>query len=84
MPPTPARYRALQWFADHDADPLSVLLAPKPSRRMINLMLQDGHLERRPVGQFGHARYLLTEEARRLLANSNKGFCQRSRKIHLR
>jgi hypothetical protein len=36
-------------------------------------MLQDGHLERRPVGQFGYEHWLLTEEAWRLLANMNKG-----------
>jgi hypothetical protein len=41
---TPARYRALEWFADHERDPLSVLLRKRPSARMRNLMAREGQV----------------------------------------
>lgn len=66
--PTRARYRALTWFRDHKADPLSVLMRKRPSTRMCNLMLREGQVERIAVGQLHHHRWLLTDKGATLLA----------------
>lgn len=65
---TTARYRALQWFADHERDPLSVLLTAKPSTKMRRLMAREGQVFRVPVGQFNYDRWLLTDAGRAALA----------------
>jgi hypothetical protein len=72
---TPARYRALQWFADHERDPLSVLMKEKPSTKMRRLMAREGQVFRVPVGQFNYDRWLLTDEGRGLLANKPRQKC---------
>jgi hypothetical protein len=65
---TRARYRALGWFADHERDPLSVLLAKRPSTRMRNLMWREGQLKRITLGQFNLERWLLTDTGIEVLA----------------
>jgi hypothetical protein len=65
---TTARYRALQWFADHERDPLSVLMTEKPSTKMRRLMAREGQVFRVPVGQFNYQRWLLTDAGRAVLA----------------
>lgn len=42
---TPARKRALAWFALHDEDPTAVLLGTPPSTRMHRLMRKEGQLD---------------------------------------
>ncbi|WLB24917.1 hypothetical protein QIH85_23850 [Bradyrhizobium japonicum] len=70
---TTARYAALQWFADHERDPLSVLMAAKPSTKMRRLMAREGQVFRVPVGQFNYDRWLLTDAGRAALASRPKG-----------
>jgi hypothetical protein len=70
---TPARYRALRWFADHEADPLSVLLRRRPSVRMRNLMEREHQLVRIALGQFNHHRWLLTGMGEQVLAAKQRG-----------
>jgi hypothetical protein len=49
---TPARYRALQWFADHEQDPTSVLLGPRPTVRMSRLMSREHQVMVVPPGRW--------------------------------
>src|ERR1700693_15637 len=70
---TPARYRALRWFADHQADPLSVLLRKRPSVRMRNLMEREHQLVRIALGQFNYNRWLLTGMGEQVLADKREG-----------
>lgn len=65
---TKARRLALQWFADHEREPLSVLMADKPTPRMRRLMVKEGHVARIPVGQFGFDKWVLTYAGREALA----------------
>lgn len=65
---TPARYTALQWFFDHEAQgPDGVFNRKPPTVRMRKLMEADGHVVKEPVGQFGYRRWLLTAKGRELL-----------------
>ncbi|WP_249733954.1 hypothetical protein [Bradyrhizobium sp. sGM-13] len=70
---TPARYRALQWLRDHEADPLSVLLRKRPSARMCNLMEREHQVVRAALGQFNHYRWLLTGMGAQVLADKTRG-----------
>src|ERR1700751_2093820 len=70
---SPARYRALRWFADHEADPLSVLSRKRPSVRMRNLMEREHQLVRIALGQFNHHRWLLTGMGEQVLADKKGG-----------
>src|ERR1700752_4925486 len=70
---SPARYRALRWFADHEADPLSVLLRRRPSVRMRNLMEREHQLVRIALGEFNHHRWLLTGMGEQVLAEKMRG-----------
>jgi len=47
---TPARWRALHWYADHEINVNAVMGRPQPSTRMRNLMLIEQQLDRVPVG----------------------------------
>ncbi|MBT1509489.1 hypothetical protein KIP88_03145 [Bradyrhizobium sp. SRL28] len=65
---TPARYRALKWFHDHEAlGPDEVFTRKPPTTRMHRLMAKDGHVALVPVGQFGFSKWVLTPEGRRVL-----------------
>ena len=64
---TPARYRALTWFRDHEAEPTAVLMRKRPSTRMRKLMEQDGQVRREAVDQFKFERWLLTDKGAQLL-----------------
>lgn len=64
---TPARYRALAWFRDHEAEPTAVLMRKRPSTRMRKLMEQDGQVRREAVDQFKFERWLLTDKGAQLL-----------------
>jgi hypothetical protein len=66
--PSPARYRALQWFRDHEAlGPDGVFNRKPPSGRMRNMMAADGQVAKEPVGQFKYQRWLLTAKGREVL-----------------
>ena len=65
---TRARYRALTWFRDHEAEPTGVLMRKRPSTRMRKLMEQDGQVKREAVNQFRFDRWLLTDKGAQLLA----------------
>jgi hypothetical protein len=58
------RRYALLWFADHDADPTSVLLRHPPSTRMHRLMRREGELD-----EYWH----LTEIGKRALEGAAQG-----------
>jgi hypothetical protein len=66
---TPARYRALQWFLDHEVlGPDAVLLGRKPpSTKMRRLMAREGQVIRLPLGQFEYQKWLLTPLGRETL-----------------
>jgi hypothetical protein len=67
--PTPARYRALAWFADHEArGPDEVFSRKPPSTRMRRLMAKEGEVVRLPLGQFEHFQWRLTPLGREVLA----------------
>jgi hypothetical protein len=67
--PTPARYIALQWFADHEAlGPDAVFQRKPPSARMRHMMAQEGEVMRLPIGQFEYQKWLLTDKGREILA----------------
>jgi hypothetical protein len=63
---TPGRWRALQWFADHERDPTAMLFSKRPSRRMIRLMAHEGQLTGLP------SMWILTKAGRDVLANKRK------------
>jgi hypothetical protein len=68
MMPTPARYRALQWFLDHEAQgPDEVFNRRPPSARMRKLMAKEGQVVRLPLGQFEHHHWRLTPLGREVL-----------------
>jgi hypothetical protein len=69
---TPARWRALHWYADHEINVNAVKGRPQPSTRMRNFMLIEQQLDRVPVGAFGHHRFVLTAAARGLLERKGK------------
>jgi len=71
---TPARYRALQWFADHEeADGKTDMLFVKPpTAKMRRLMATDGLVIRLPLQHFGHEGWLLTPKGREVLANRKR------------
>jgi hypothetical protein len=69
---TTARWRALRWFADHAADINKVMGRRQPSGKMRKLMIREGQLQRVPVGGFGHAYFVLTEQGWLMLANKHK------------
>lgn len=65
---TPARYKALQWFFDHEQlGPDGVFTRRPPSARMRRLMANDGHVFRIPVGQFAYQQWRLTPLGREVL-----------------
>jgi hypothetical protein len=64
---TTARYRALQWFADHERDPLAVLMQERPSTKMVRLMAREDQVYRIPVHQFNYERWLLTDAGKQIL-----------------
>ena len=65
---TLARFRALQWFFDHEArGPDSVFNQKPPSARMRRLMSQEGQVIRLPIGQFEYQKWLLTPKGREAL-----------------
>jgi hypothetical protein len=65
---TPARYRALQWFLDHEAlGPDAVFNSKPPTVRMRNMMEVAGQVAKEPVGQFKYQRWLLTAKGREVL-----------------
>lgn len=67
--PSPARYNALQWFFDHEAQgPDGVFTRRPPSARMRRLMAKQGELIRLPIGQFEYQKWLLTDKGREVLA----------------
>jgi hypothetical protein len=67
--PTPARYRALQWFHDHETlGPDGVFGGRPPSTKMRRLMARQGEVVRLPIGQFNYQRWLLTAKGREVLA----------------
>lgn len=67
---TPARYKALKWFLDHEElGPNGVLTRRPPSARMRKLMAQDDQVFRIPVGQFSYQQWRLTPKGREILAN---------------
>jgi hypothetical protein len=62
---TPARYKALKWFLDHEElGPDGVFSRRPPSARMRRLMAKDGQVYRIPVGQFAYQQWRLTPEGR--------------------
>jgi hypothetical protein len=66
--PTPRRYRALQWFYDHEVLGNDAMLRRKaPTTWMRRLMLKEGEVEPYPIGQFGFQRWLLTPLGRQTL-----------------
>jgi hypothetical protein len=65
---TPARYRALQWFLDHETlGPDGVFGKKPPSARMVRLMVNEGQIMRLPLGQFKYGKWLLTKQGRDVL-----------------
>lgn len=65
---TPARYRALQWFLDHEAlGPDAMMRRQPPTTRMRRLMAKEGEVIRLPLGQFEHGKWLLTSKGREKL-----------------
>jgi hypothetical protein len=65
---TSARYRALQWFHDHEAlGPDGVFGRKPPTTRMRRLMAKEGEVYRIPVGQFAFGKWLLTPQGREKL-----------------
>jgi hypothetical protein len=69
---TPARWYALRWFADHEADINAVMGRRPPSGKMRRLMLREGQAIPIMVGSFGYRRWELTSAGRELLANKRK------------
>jgi hypothetical protein len=70
---TPARYRALQWFLDHETlGPDGVFGKKPPSARMVRLMAREEEVVRLPTGQFGYQKWLLTAQGREKLLNKPK------------
>ena len=66
--PTPARYVALRWFYDHEAlGPDEVLRRKPPSARIRRLMVENGEVEKVPVGQFAFQKWVLTDKGREIL-----------------
>ena len=63
---SPARWRALAWFGDHERDVNAVLGRRLPSVRMRNLMIRERQLERIAIGSFGQAIFILTPLAEQL------------------
>lgn len=71
--PTSARWYALQWFSDHEkGGPDAVLTRKAPSTRMRRLMVRNGQVERRPIGQFNFQAWVLTPEGREMLLKKPK------------
>ena len=71
--PTAARYKALQWFLDHEEQgPDAVFNRKPPSGRMRRLMARQGQVERLPLGQFGYEKWRLTPLGRKALENKPK------------
>ena len=67
---TPARYKALKWFFDHEElGPDGVFTRRPPSARMRKLMAQEDQVFRIPVGQFAYQQWRLTEKGREILAS---------------
>lgn len=67
--PTPARFHALQWFADHeDLGRTAMLTRTPPSTKMRRLMAKEGQAVRIPVGQLDHYQWRLTPLGRETLA----------------
>ena len=67
--PTPARYKALQWFHDHETfGPDGVFGGRPPSTKMRRMMAREGEVVRLPMGQFGYQKWLLTAKGREALA----------------
>jgi hypothetical protein len=65
---TSARYRALQWFLDHEeSGPDEVFNRKPPTTRMRRLMAKDGEVIRLPIGQFGYQKWILTPLGREVL-----------------
>ena len=65
---TPARYRALQWFLDHEVlGSTGVFFRTPPSARMRRLMARQGDVYRLPIGQFELYQWRLTEQGRQVL-----------------
>ena len=71
---TPARYRALQWFSDHEAlGPDEMLSRKPPSAKMRRMMAREGQVIRLPLGQFELYKWRLTPQGREvLLAKTTK------------
>lgn len=67
-----ARWTALRWFRDHEIDINAVAGRRRPSSRMWRLMIREGQLDKRPVGSFGHARFVLTDAGKQLLASRRR------------
>jgi hypothetical protein len=66
--PTACRYRALQWFLDHELlGPDGVFDRRPPSAKMRRLMADEGQVVRLPTGQFGYQKWLLTALGREVL-----------------
>jgi hypothetical protein len=67
---TPARYRALQWFLDHEElGRTAMLKRDPPTTKMRRLMAREGQVLRIPVGQLDHYQWRLTPAGRRALQN---------------
>jgi hypothetical protein len=65
---TPARYRALQWFCDHEEHgPDAVIARKPPTTRMRRLMEKEGEVDHEPVGQFKYRKWVLTPAGREKL-----------------
>jgi hypothetical protein len=62
---TSARFKALQWFLDHETlGPDGVFDRKPPSTRMRRLMARQGEVVRLPVGQFEYQKWILTAQGR--------------------
>jgi hypothetical protein len=71
---TSARYKALQWFLDHEAlGPDEMLTRRPPSARMRRLMAREGQVMRLPIGQFEYQKWLLTPLGKETLQNKPQG-----------
>lgn len=67
---TRARFRALAWFADHEAlGPDGVFDRRPPTNRMRKLMVREDQVMPAPIGQFKYQQWRLTPHGRAVLAN---------------
>lgn len=76
---TPTRWKALAWFRDHEADQNSVMGRPVPGRRLVNMMIEDGQVERVYGYVLAHPVLVLTEKGQAILRSKHKKFSERTR-----